>query len=82
MTGFSFLCGLAVLVHFEQVLSDLKRFRTIFGEETFSFKNVILYWKRESLRSGFQYFLRFLKFLTAFRFCAFWPFLVMSAIFK
>ena len=62
-----------MLVHFEQVSSDLKGFRTILVKKLFRLKMFTLL-EQESLQSGFQYFLRFLKFLTAFRFCAFWPF--------
>ena len=32
------MCGLAVLVHFEQVLSDLKGFRTILVKKLFRLK--------------------------------------------
>ena len=62
-----------MVVHFEQVPSDLKGFRTILVKKLFCLKMFTLL-KTESLPNGFQYFLRFLKFLTAFRFCAFWPF--------
>ena len=34
------MCGLAVLVHFEQVLNDLKGYRTILVKKLFYLKNV------------------------------------------
>ena len=74
-----------MLVHFEQVLYDLKGFRTILVKKLFRLKMfTLLETKRFSVLfavfSTFLHFeavfntLRFLKFLTAFRFCAFWPF--------
>ena len=62
-----------MLVHFEQVLSDLKGYRTILVKKLFRLKMFTLLETRITSK-GFQYFLRFLKFLTAFQFCAFWPF--------
>ena len=79
-----------MLVHFEQVSSDLKGFKTILIQKLFRVKFVYFIGNENhfeavfsticdfqyffTLRSGFQYFLRFLKFLTAFWFCAFRPF--------
>ena len=62
-----------MLVHFEQVLSVLKSFRTFLVKKLFRLKMFTLLEMRITSKR-FSVVLRFLKFLTAFRFCAFWPF--------
>ena len=62
-----------MLVHFEQVLSDLKGYRTILVKKLFRLKMFTLL-ETKITSKRFSVLLRFLKFLTAFRFCAVWPF--------
>ena len=62
-----------MLVIFEQVLSDLKRFRTILVKKLFRLKMFTLLETRITSKRFLVHF-AFLNFLTAFRFCAVWPF--------
>ena len=62
-----------MLVHFEQVLSDLKGFRDTFGEETFPFKMFTLLETRITSKR-FSVVFGFFEVFDRFRFCAFWPF--------
>ena len=68
--GFYVLCGLAVLVHFEQVFSDLKGFRTILVKKLFRLKMFTLL-ETKITSKRFSVLFAFLKFLTAFGFVLF-----------
>ena len=61
MTGFSFCAVWPWLVHFEQVLSDLKRFRTILVKKLFRFKNVYFIGNENHFEAVFSTFLRFFE---------------------
>ena len=63
-----------MLVHFEQILSDLKGFRTFLVKKLFRLKMCTFIGNENHFKAVLSSFFRFLKFLTAFRFCAFWPF--------
>ena len=58
---------------FEQVLSDLKGFRTILVKKLFRLKMFTLLETRITSKRLSVLF-GFFEVLTAFRFCAFWPF--------
>ena len=70
-----------MLVHFEQVLSDLKGFRTILVKKLFRLKMFTLLETRITSKR-FSVLFWFFEVFDAFRFCAFLAVLVMSAIFK
>ena len=70
-----------MLVHFEQVLSDWKGFRTILVKKLFRLKMFTLLETRITSKR-FSVLFAFFEVLTAFRFLCFLAVLVMSAIFK
>ena len=63
-----------MLVHFEQVLSDLKRFRTILVKKLFRLKMFTLLETRITSKRFSVLFAFFEVFDRLFGFCAFWPF--------
>ena len=75
------MTGLAVLVLFEQVLSDLKGFRTILVKELFRLKMFILLETRITLKR-FSVLFAFFEVFDRFSVLCFLAVLVMSAIFK
>ena len=79
--GFQFLCGLAVLVLFEQVLSDLKGFRTFLVKKLFRLKMFTLLETRITSKR-FSVLFAFFEVFDRFSVLCFLAVLVMSAIFK
>ena len=75
------MCGLAVLFHFEQVLSDLKGFRTILVKKLFRLKMFTLLETRITLKQ-FSVLFAFFEVFDRFSVLCFLAVLVMSAIFK
>ena len=62
-----------MLVHFEQVLSDLKGFRTILVKKTFPFKNVYFIGNENHFEAVFSTF-GFFEVFDRFSVLCFWPF--------
>ena len=70
-----------MLVHFEQVLSDLKGFKTILVKKLFPFKNVYFIGTR-IISKRFSVLFAFFEVFDRFSVLCFLAVLIMSAIFK